>query len=49
MPMRWPWEGRKRQHLFISASDTHDPARIALAASATLPVVEVEVPGAGIP
>jgi sugar lactone lactonase YvrE len=41
--------GPQRQHLFISASDTHDPARIALAASATLRVVEVEVPGAGIP
>ncbi len=41
--------GPERRHLFISASDSHDPAQIARAASATLRVVEVEVPGAGIP
>lgn len=41
--------GPERRHLFISASDSHDPAEIARAASATLRVVEVEVPGAGIP
>ena len=41
--------GPERRHLFISASDSHDPAQIAHAASATLRVVEVEVPGAGIP
>ena len=41
--------GPKRQHLFISASDTHDPAAIARTPSATLRVVEVAVPGAGTP
>ncbi|MBK8992617.1 MAG: SMP-30/gluconolactonase/LRE family protein [Gammaproteobacteria bacterium] len=41
--------GPQRRHLFISASDSHDPAQIAQAASATLRVVEVDVPGAGIP
>jgi len=41
--------GPQRRHLFISASDSHDPSQIARAASATLRVVEVEVPGAGIP
>jgi sugar lactone lactonase YvrE len=41
--------GPERRHLFISASDSHDPAQIAQAASATLRVVEVEVAGAGIP
>ena len=41
--------GPQRRHLFISASDSHDPAQIARAASATLRVVEVDVPRAGIP
>lgn len=41
--------GPERRHLFISGSDSHDPAEIARAPSATLRVVEVEVPGAGIP
>lgn len=41
--------GPERRHLFISASDSHDPAQIARNASATLRVVEIEVPGAGIP
>ena len=41
--------GPQRRHLFISASDSHDPAEIARSPSATLRVVEVEVPGAGIP
>ncbi|MFO1056406.1 MAG: SMP-30/gluconolactonase/LRE family protein [Dongiaceae bacterium] len=41
--------GPQRRHLFISASDSHDPAEIARAASATLRVLEVDVPGAGIP
>ncbi len=41
--------GPERRHLFISGSDSHDPAEIAHAPSATLRVVEVEVPGAGTP
>jgi sugar lactone lactonase YvrE len=41
--------GPNRQHLFISGSDSHDPAEIARTSSATLRVVEVEVPGAGTP
>jgi sugar lactone lactonase YvrE len=41
--------GPERRHLFISASDSHDPAQIARAASATLRVVDVDVPGAGTP
>jgi len=41
--------GPERRHLFICASDSHDPARIAIAPSATLQVVEVAVPGAGLP
>jgi sugar lactone lactonase YvrE len=41
--------GPERRHLFICGSDSHDPAEIARAPSATLRVVEVEVPGAGIP
>jgi sugar lactone lactonase YvrE len=41
--------GPERRHLFICASDSHDPAQIARAASATLRVVEVDVPGAGVP
>lgn len=41
--------GPERRHLFICGSDSHDPAQIAKAPSATLRVVEVEVPGAGVP
>lgn len=41
--------GPQRRHLFISGSDSHDPAEIARTPSATLRVVEVEVPGAGVP
>jgi sugar lactone lactonase YvrE len=41
--------GPERRHLFINGSDSHDPAEIARAPSATLRVVEVEVPGAGTP
>lgn len=41
--------GPERRHLFISASDSHDPAQIARSPSATLRVVEVDVPGAGMP
>jgi sugar lactone lactonase YvrE len=41
--------GPERRHLFISASDTHDPAQIARNPSATLRVVEIDVPGAGLP
>jgi len=41
--------GPERRSLFICGSDSHDPAAIARAPSATLRVVEVEVPGAGLP
>jgi sugar lactone lactonase YvrE len=41
--------GPERRHLFISTSESHNPAEIAHSPSATLQVVEVEVPGAGIP
>jgi sugar lactone lactonase YvrE len=41
--------GPERRHLFICGSDSHDPAEIARTPSATLRVVEVEVPGAGTP
>jgi len=41
--------GPQRRHLFICGSDSHDPAEIARKPSATLRVVEVEVPGAGTP
>jgi sugar lactone lactonase YvrE len=41
--------GPERRSLFICGSDSHDPAQIAKAPSATLRVVEVEVPGAGVP
>ena len=41
--------GPERRHLFICGSDSHDPAQIARAPSATLRVVEVDVQGAGIP
>ena len=39
----------ERRHLFISGSDSHDPAKTARTPSATLRVVEVAVPGAGAP
>jgi sugar lactone lactonase YvrE len=41
--------GPDRRHLFICGSDSHDPAAIAQRPSATLRVVEVAVPGAGVP
>jgi hypothetical protein len=41
--------GPEHRSLFTCGSDSHDPAEIALAPSATLRVVEVEVPGAGLP
>jgi sugar lactone lactonase YvrE len=41
--------GPQRRHLFMSASDTHDPAEIHRNPSASFRVVEVHVPGAGIP
>jgi sugar lactone lactonase YvrE len=41
--------GPERRHLFICASGSHDPAEIHRNPSASLQVVEVEVPGAGIP
>jgi sugar lactone lactonase YvrE len=41
--------GPTRQQLFMCGSDSHDPAEIARTPSATLRVVDVAVPGAGIP
>ena len=41
--------GPERRHLFISASGSHDPAEIQRNPSASILVVEVAVPGAGIP
>jgi sugar lactone lactonase YvrE len=41
--------GARRQQLIISASQTHDPVQIAQAPSATLRVLDVDVPGAGTP
>jgi sugar lactone lactonase YvrE len=41
--------GAERGHLFISASGSHDPAEIQRNPSASVQVVEVDVPGAGIP
>lgn len=41
--------GPERRHLLICASDTHNPVEIATRPSATLRVVEVDVPGAGRP
>jgi len=41
--------GLQRRSLFTWGSDSHDPAGIALAPSATLRVVEVEVPGRAFP
>jgi len=41
--------GPQRRHLFISTSGSHDPAEIHRNPSASFQVVEVSVPGAGIP
>ena len=41
--------GPQRRHLFINASSHLDPATLAASPTATLRVVEVEVPGAGTP
>ena len=41
--------GPERRHLFICASGSHDPAEIQRNPTACFQVVEVEVPGAGIP
>lgn len=41
--------GPERRHLLICASDSHNPMEIAAQPSATLRVVEVDVPGAGRP
>jgi sugar lactone lactonase YvrE len=41
--------GPERKHLFISASGSHDPAEIQRNPSASFQVVEVDIPGAGIP
>ena len=41
--------GPGRQHLFICASGSHNPAKIHRSPSATIEVVETDVPGAGIP
>ena len=41
--------GPERRHLFICTSDSHDPAEIQRNPTACFQVVEVEVPGAGIP
>lgn len=41
--------GPERRHLFICASGSHDPAEIQRNPSASFQLVEVDVPGAGIP
>ncbi|MCU0874795.1 MAG: SMP-30/gluconolactonase/LRE family protein, partial [Pirellulaceae bacterium] len=41
--------GPERKHLFICTSGSHDPAEIQRNPSASFQVVEVDVPGAGIP
>ena len=41
--------GPERRHLFICASDSHDPAEIQRNPTASFKVVEVDVPGAGMP
>lgn len=41
--------GPDRRHLFLCSSDSHDPSEIAQRPSATLRVVEVAIPGAGMP
>jgi sugar lactone lactonase YvrE len=41
--------GPERRHLLICASNSHNPAEIQRSPSASLQVVEVDVPGAGMP
>jgi len=41
--------GPERRHLFICTSASHDPAEIRRNPSASFQVVEVDVPGAGVP
>ncbi len=41
--------GPERRHLFICASGSHDPAEIERKPSASFQIVELDVPGAGIP
>jgi sugar lactone lactonase YvrE len=41
--------GPERKHLFICTSGSHDPAEIHSNPSASFQVVEVDIPGAGIP
>jgi sugar lactone lactonase YvrE len=41
--------GPERRHLFICASGSHDPEEIQQNPSASIELVEVDVPGAGIP
>jgi sugar lactone lactonase YvrE len=41
--------GPERKHLLISTSASHDPAEIQRSPSASFQMVEVEVPGSGIP
>ena len=41
--------GPERKQLFICASDSHDPEHLKQHPSATLRVVDVEIPGVGIP
>jgi sugar lactone lactonase YvrE len=41
--------GPERRHLFISTSASHDPADIKRNPSASIQIVEVDVPGAGMP
>lgn len=41
--------GPQRKHLFISTSASHDPVEIKRNPSASFQVVEVDVPGAGVP
>ena len=41
--------GPQRKHLFICTSGSHDPAKIHKSPSASIEVVETDVPGAGIP
>ena len=41
--------GPERRHLFISVSGSHDPAEIQRNPTASIEIVEVDVPGAGIP
>jgi sugar lactone lactonase YvrE len=41
--------GPERKHLFISTSASHDPTEIQQNPSASFQVVEVDIPGAGIP